>query len=54
MQMIALMPKEVYKLCADGRNAGVDGVDLECREHTASLLNILFPCGVVRGHAGEL
>ena len=51
MQMIALMPKEVYKLCADGRNAEVD---LECREHSCRLLNIFFPYGVLRGHAGRL
>ena len=47
MQKIALKPKEVYKLCADGENAGVNGGNLECCEHT-------FPCGTLRGYAGGL
>jgi hypothetical protein len=47
MQMIALKPKEAYKLCADGSNAGRNGVKLECCERT-------FPCGVLHGYAGGL
>jgi hypothetical protein len=51
MQMIALKPKEIYKLCADDR---LDGVDLECCDPIWELPNILFSYGVLRGHAGGL
>jgi hypothetical protein len=45
MHKIALEPKELYKLWADGSTAGVAEVDLERRDPTCALLNTLFPCG---------
>ena len=54
MHTIALKPKGLYTLCADGRIAGVDEVDLECCDHTCGLLKLLFPQGTLRGYAGGL
>jgi hypothetical protein len=52
MHKIALEPKGLYRLCADGSSAGVEKVDLERRDHTCVLLNILFPCGALNQHVG--
>jgi hypothetical protein len=54
MQMIALEPKELYKLCADGRNEGRNMVDLKCCEPICGLPTIFFPGGVLHGYAGGL
>lgn len=52
MHKIALEPKELYKLWADGSSAGGEEVDLERCDHTCGLLNILFPCGGLRQDVG--
>ena len=51
MHKIALEPKELYMLWADGSNAGVEEASPERRDHTCALLNILFSRGFVK-HVG--
>jgi hypothetical protein len=52
MRKIALEPKELYKLWADGSSAGLEEVDLERRDQTCALLNIVLPCGAVSQPVG--
>ena len=52
MHKIALEPKELYKLWADGSSAGVEETNLERFNHTCLLLNILFLWGAVGQPAG--
>ena len=48
MHMIALEPKELYMLWADGSGAGVEEVDWERCVPTCALLNIFLPCRAVK------
>ena len=52
MHKIALEPKELYKLWAEGSDAGVEEVDLERRDYTYALLNSVFPCRAVSQPVG--
>jgi hypothetical protein len=53
MHKIALEPKELCQLWADGSGAGVEEVNLERRDYIYALLNSVFPCGAVSQPVGE-
>jgi hypothetical protein len=53
MHKIALEPKELCKLWADGSGAGVEEVNLEHLNYTYARLNSVFPYGAISQPVGE-
>jgi hypothetical protein len=52
MHKIAVDPRELYTLWADGSGGGVEGLDLERCDHIDALRNTLFPCRAICQPAG--